>query len=353
MRVMMVGTDLSNKGGIASVVRTYFDAGLAQRLGIRYYPTHIDGTKVQKLLFYLKGVLRIFCHLAAFEVVHVHMSYHWSFRRLCPVVFGAKLLGKYSIIHLHGGRFGDYYRKASTLERFLIEKAFGAAQKVVVLSADWRHMVRAFCPIAKSVVIPNCTAIPDLSEEIVAAKCDSPRIILFLGRLSQAKGIYDLIAATAGLNREHGSFMVLICGDGEIEKARKRIEAHDLEAIMKLPGWIGADTKKELLQQAYMVVLPSYVEALPMSLIEAMATATPVVTTPVGGIPDLVEDGREGLMVAPGDVAGLQAAMGRLLTDRDLWVKMSRASRRKIESGYTLETLATKLEELYRGAGPG
>ena len=91
---MMVGTALGNKGGIESVVRGYFNAGITDRLCIHYYPTHCDGMRVEKILFYFKGFIRILTNMRRYRIVHVHTASMWSFRRLFPVI----LLGKMFIM---------------------------------------------------------------------------------------------------------------------------------------------------------------------------------------------------------------------------------------------------------------
>ena len=80
-RIMMIGTDLNTKGGISSVVRGYFDAGITDRLGIHYYPTHCDGSKFRKIIFYIKGLFKIVISMPRYSIVHIHTASWWSFRR--------------------------------------------------------------------------------------------------------------------------------------------------------------------------------------------------------------------------------------------------------------------------------
>ena len=85
-KIMMIGTDLSAKGGVTSVIRGYFDSGSIESLGIRYYATYRDGTKADKILFYIKNLIKIIFDLPKNTIVHIHVSSWWSFRRIFPVI---------------------------------------------------------------------------------------------------------------------------------------------------------------------------------------------------------------------------------------------------------------------------
>jgi glycosyltransferase involved in cell wall biosynthesis len=98
-------------------------------------------------------------------------------------------------------------------------------------------------------------------------------------------------------------------------------------------------------------VLPSYAEGLPMSLLEAMAAGCPVVATRVGGIPDLVTDGVDGLLIPPGDPHALAAALQRILRDPVFAQQLGNAARQTIANRYTAERSLERLEQLYAGLG--
>jgi glycosyltransferase involved in cell wall biosynthesis len=97
--------------------------------------------------------------------------------------------------------------------------------------------------------------------------------------------------------------------------------------------------------------MPSYYEGLPMSILEAMAASTPVISTSVGGIPEAVENGTEGLLVKPGDISALANSINILLSDAETWEKMSRAGRKKIEAMFSLKHNLSQLEKLYAEMG--
>ncbi|MGH8327317.1 MAG: glycosyltransferase family 4 protein, partial [Steroidobacteraceae bacterium] len=117
------------------------------------------------------------------------------------------------------------------------------------------------------------------------------------------------------------------------------------------PGWLDQDRKSAELAAATAFVLPSYAEALPMALLEAMSWRLPVIATPVGGIPQVIEHEANGLLVTPGDIEGTAAAMARLMRESALASRLGAAARRTIEESYSLDTSIKRLLEIYRGFG--
>src|SRR2546423_244617 len=115
-----------------------------------------------------------------------------------------------------------------------------------------------------------------------------------------------------------------------------------LDGSVELPGAVGQDSIRGFYERADLFCLPSFIEGLPVVLIEAMAMRLPVVATRVGGIPELVEDGTEGLLVAPGRADELAAAIARLARDPDLRVQMGEAGRRKVEMEFDVERSAPR-----------
>src|SRR5437763_291119 len=143
-----------------------------------------------------------------------------------------------------------------------------------------------------------------------------PNLALFLGHLEAAKGIYDLLDALAGVRSAVPDVRLACAGDGDRIGVARYAENLGIAEAVKFTGWVGPSGKRALLEHAAVFALPSYEEALPVSLIEAMSAGVPVVATPVGGIPEVVADNTSGFLVAPGDKGALERARRRLLVDR-------------------------------------
>jgi glycogen(starch) synthase len=175
--------------------------------------------------------------------------------------------------------------------------------------------------------------------------------VLFVGRLAPQKGVGTLVAA-AGL-LEDPSAQVLLVGDGPerkaLERESKRIGYADRVHFM---GFVAHERLPAVLAHADLLVLPSIYEELGTVLLEAMQAGLPIVASKTGGIPDVIEDGVNGLLVPPGNPGALARAIDRLLADRDLARRLSEEARQRAKD-YDWEVLAERVLRVYQGVTGG
>jgi len=169
--------------------------------------------------------------------------------------------------------------------------------------------------------------------------------ILFLGRLGKRKGIYDLIDAAKHLKSRN--IEIDLFGDGNLEEFKKLIEDNNLQEKVKIMGWISGEKKDEVLRNSDIFILPSYSEGLPMSILEAMAVGLPVISTPVGGIPEAVEDGINGFLVKAGDCVELTKKIDLLADDRALREEMGEQGYRIAKEKFDIKIIIKNLQEIY------
>jgi glycosyltransferase involved in cell wall biosynthesis len=349
-RVVMIGTAIDTQGGVSTVVGVLKGAGLFDRCGLLYIPTHRDGGAGAKLAALASAWLRYMGLLLAGKValVHAHTASRASFWRKSLFILPAFLARVPVILHLHGAEFQVFYGKeCSAWARRFVRWVFQRVSQVVVLSGSWESWVRASFPAAKVRVIANPILVPELATKTER----SPRTLLFLGRLGKRKGVYDLLRAVAGLKSAYPDLRVLLGGDGELDAVRAEASALGIGGQVELLGWVKGADKARLLNEASVYVLPSYNEGLPMSVLEAMAHGLPVVSTPVGGIPEAVRDGVEGFLVTPGDVEGLVDRIGRLLADPALRERMGDAARARAEAAFGAPGIVERWVALYGELG--
>jgi colanic acid/amylovoran biosynthesis glycosyltransferase len=178
------------------------------------------------------------------------------------------------------------------------------------------------------------------------------RQIVCLGRLCPQKGQVHIPEAVAALKHEFPDLQVLLVGDGESRAAvEAEIARHGVGEQVRILGWMANDKACALVAASRGLLLPSYAEGLPVVLMEAMALERPVVTTTVAGIPELVQPGENGWLVAPGDVPALARALGELLrcTPEQL-AAMGRAARRRALEQHDILTEAGKLQRRFAEA---
>jgi glycosyltransferase involved in cell wall biosynthesis len=351
MRVLMVGTSLDAPGGVASVLRTWREAGLFERMGVRYVATNTGRGAVAKLGSALRawGACAAALLLGRAELVHVHTSSYSSFRRKTPVLALALLSGRPLVVSLHGGGFREFYAARGALGQAWIRLVMRRAERFVVLTESWRRWALSVEPRARVVVIPNTVRLAGAGRPAAEVAAHGERTpLLFLGRLEAAKGVFVLAQA---LGRAHaaGARWTLVCGGtGDETALREALRASGVpEGSVQLPGWVDGEAKHALLQRAGVLVLPSLIENMPVSLLEAFAHGKPVIASSVGGIPDMVDSGVEGTLVPPSDVDALAAALVDAWQHPDDWRRRGEAARERFQREFACDAVIARVEALY------
>lgn len=178
--------------------------------------------------------------------------------------------------------------------------------------------------------------------------------VMFVGRLDAVKGVPLLLEAVARVRAAHPEVRLSIVGDGP-HRAALEAQARDLgldpDAVFL--GYRPQDEVAALLEEADMLVLPSFAEGVPVVLMEAMASRIPVIASQVAGVGELVEDGRSGFIIPPGDVDTLTARLDRLLADPDLCRRLGAAGRAQVEAEFDIAREGAWLAQLFAGQQAG
>lgn len=177
---------------------------------------------------------------------------------------------------------------------------------------------------------------------------DDEVVVGTVARLAEdRKGIDEFLEMSAGLAAGHPACRFWIAGDGPL---RGRLEARATSlGVADRVRFLGErDDVADVLAALDVFVMPSWWESGPLTLLEAMAVARPVVTTSVGIAPDAVTDGHDGLIVPPRDVAALTAAVDRLLSDADLAERLAEEAGRTAERSFSIDLMVDRTLDLYR-----
>ena len=253
---------------------------------------------------------------------------------------------------------GGWWRRRlrAFYDRLLAGPTLAGASRLVVQTREEERLVRELgVPLPPLTIVPPgyspLPAPPEAPNAFARAYGVDGPFLLFVGRLASNKGLLRLVEAFAPLaRRDPRATLVLVGEDGGMGAAvDRKVGELDLKGRARRLGHV-ADER--LLAAAYRearaLVLPSDYEAFGLVLLEAMAQGTPVVASSVGGIPELVEDGRTGLLVAPGSTAALAEALARLWDDRELGRSLGEAGRTTVVPRYTWEAVAEAIERVYR-----
>jgi len=201
--------------------------------------------------------------------------------------------------------------------------AYRHAARVLTVTDLERASLARFAPPERMVTIPNGL---DLAAWRPPRGASRP-YVLYAGRLASNKGLARLLSAWALVAPKHPGVDLVLTGRDWGEEARLRAQAARLGLAprVRFVGHLPDAEYRETMAHARVLVLPSEWEAFGIVLLEAMACGVPCVATRVGGVPEVLEDGREGLLVEPGDEAALAIALDRLLADEGLRAKLGEA----------------------------
>lgn len=344
--IVMIGTSPDTQGGISAVINAYRSAGLFERWPIVHLHSHVDGPSWRKLAVALAATVRFAGLLLARRVclAHLHVASNASFWRKTIFVALARLAACPVVFHLHGGGFIDFYEKESgLLARRLIRIVLNSADCIVVVTSHWADELSRITTNRKIVVIPNPAPMP---KTTLTAQRKNEQL-LYLGRLCATKGTDDLLEAFVLVKHRFPAAALVLGGDGDRERLRSKARSLGISASVHMVGWITGKAKETLLVESSIFVLPSYVEGLPMGVLEAMSYGLPVVATRVGGLADVIEHGVDGVLVSPGRVDELALAISQLLLDATLRNRIAaRAQGKCVERFAPLRVLA-EVEALY------
>jgi len=317
-------------------------------LSIRRFPA-VDLTGLVGVQFVLpcgllRGILRQAREFKP-DVIHAHNLF---FRTTEAVAMLHRFLKVPLVITLHLGALEGSERLLSTLVR-LYEGTMGryilrASDAVTgVSSAVAQHGGHISGAKSRIRVIPNGV---DTAAFRPGQAPEKPEVV-FVGRLVPNKGPVTLVRAAARVNRRYPEARFTLVGDGPQRQRLEREAAHlGVAGTVRFTGV--RDDVPEILRQATIFVRPSTLEGLPLTVLEAMACALPVIATPVGGTPEIVHHGEQGLLVPVADETALATAILKLLDDPAAAVEMGRRGRETVVHGYGWENVVARTEEVYR-----
>ena len=348
MKVIVVGPDgHKTRGGIASVIcGMQEDCWLTEQANMDFFSSYHEGNAVKKIIYAVRRIAIFWFVVRKNDVVHIHMSIKGSAERKQVYANIARKYGKKVVIHIHGSSFMDYYQRLPDKKQKKLQACLKNADCVLALSPQWKEKLERTVGLQNCVVLLNGISLKKFPVEMKPyweRKVD----LLFLGRLGVRKGTDDTLDALERLHNEGQEFRCVMAGDGPLEEYSAKIKQKGLTGQVELAGWVDGKKMFDLLQDSKILLLPSYHEGLPMSILEAMASEEAVVSTPVGGIPEAVKAGESGILITPGDTEALYNALRELLEDTQRAEQMGRCGRKIVEEKYDLEKLHRQLYAEY------
>lgn len=298
------------------------------------------GSRPYKLFIAILALVKEFLLLTfdkKIKIVHVHTPSDIGFTRSSYYIYLAKIFHKKVIIHIHSGRFNDYYLR----NKKYVEQVFSKCDVIVALTKEIKNFYETM-GCTNVALINNIIEMP--TEKNVGYE-DNVIHFLFLGSITEQKGIYDLVDVLSKHKQEfEGKLMFHVGGNKEVNKFLHIIEMEKLNSLIKYEGWLFGERKIEMLNKCNVFILPSHTEGLPISILEALSYGKYVVATEVGGIPEIINN-VNGVMFKPMDEDALYKVLLGLSQKGLSFVDNNAIKKTVLE--YMPESVGKQLSDLY------
>ena len=332
---------------MASVLRTLLHSPLASDYALTMIVSWRDVSLRARLRLFASALVALsrFCLAPGTRIVHVHTTVRGSLYRKAAVVVLAKALRRPVILHVHSG-VGDivaFHARLGRVRRALLRHAIVRADRVLSVSAAGASEIERRFGRAGIEIVPNAAPVVEAGEHDGGGE---PVQALFLGGFDNpVKGGRVLLEAMPAILAEPGPApLVLIAGPGDPPAGADRVLQGD---GVRWEGWLDGDQKARAMSRSEIFLLPSTSEGLPVALLEAMAHGRAVVASRVGGIPEVVTDDADGVLVPPGDPGRLAKAVRALAGDPERRARLGQAARERARR-LNDEEVSGRLHTIYR-----
>lgn len=280
--------------------------------------------------------------------VHVNMAERLSLFRKGAVVVACRAVGVPVVLHLHAAQLHQFYHSLPRPLQALTRWVFSLPASCVVLGTAARRFVIEELGVAEERVDIVINGVPEPTHARRIATDDGVQRVLFLGNLSERKGVSDLLQALALPGLDTARLEVTIAGGGDVQAYEGKARALGIDGFVRFAGWSDQQQVARLMARTDVLVLPSYDEGLPLVILEALANGVAVVCTPVGEIPSVLEDGVNACFVQPGDVAGIAAALQQVLQQPELRSSLESNGRALYEQKFSMARFFSSVAHIHQ-----
>jgi len=346
-------------GGIENVVDTLVKSSLKCHYNFIIIDTYRIPNRsrplIHKVLFAFKIVF--FCRkyflVIKPDIVHIHFCSHIDFFKHSICLFVAKTFGFKTIFHLHGGSFAYIYSNYPVIIQKFVKYIFRLPDYVIALSHYWAKFISSFTNGDHIKILHNpidCNKFEIQTNERLSDNI--PKRILLLGRIGRHKGHYEAIKSLPYILNHFPDVMMLFAGKedghGEIYKLTQLANNLGVSSQVEFLGPVTGPSKIHLLKNVDIMILPSYGENMPLSIMEGMAAKIPIVASNVGAIPEMLENGKLGILIHPGNPIVLAESINKLFYNSSMAHSFAASGHKKARALYDIEKIAIQLDKLYK-----
>ena len=355
----IIATSVPEEAGGGIVSLHLMLSGINNRFELILFPASSPKPYAEKILPIIARLVKKYTefyqclkHNSDVRIVHINTSPDKKgLMRDVVFVILSKVLKRKVVFQIHGG-YGDY--KLTYLVSKIAKAAMLKCDAILIFSISELNKISEIVGTKpKKVVLSNAVKVSDFSDrescfrrDLLINDCD--KVILFLGRLVVGKGVYELIAAIVLILPKFKTVTFVIAGDGpEKSNMMDLCNTTGIGEHVRFPGYLSYENVIAAFAAADIFVLPSYSEAMPMTILQALASGVSIVATSVGAIPEILQDGINGFLIQPKNVQQLVDKILELLGNDGLRNQIENTNFELAKNKYDLHTLIEKLSRLY------
>lgn len=341
VKVYNFGPSIYLKGGIATVIKQIYDS---KKINKEFKIYNIATIYNNKIKDFLKAIIKAM-FISEGSIAHIHMASSGSFYRKAIVTYILRNRCKI-IIHIHGGNFYWFYVKSNFFMKIIIEKVLDLADYIVTVSNSLAVDVKKINISNKDIkVIYNSIKKPSNNIDFI----NKENKLIFMGKIEEYKGIYDILQAIKNIKDELeiDGWKLLIAGDGEADEIKRLIKEYKIGNVVEVLGWIDEKCKKEVLDKTKILIMPSYIESFGISCVEAMSYGNSVIVSNVGGLPEIVDNNINGIIISPGDIEALENSILALIKNENTMINYYKNNIKKSKKFYE-KNMINEILELYK-----
>jgi len=310
MKVLMTGVDKNRLGGMWTVANNYISSKeYNEAVDLTYIATSTNGNIIKRIILMLIAFIKVRAKLSTnkYDLVHIHMAEKGSVFRARIITKIAKKYKTKVLIHMHAGPFINWYSSLNKKKQKQVMELLELSDKVIVLGKYWKDSLSKIVEKKKIEVLYNGIAVPNNNNYNINGK-----FITYMGVLKKEKGIYDLIDAIDLIDQDiDNNIKVKLCGIDLEGNVKEYIENKKSKDRFELTGWVNEKERDYIYRNTILNILPSYYEALSMTVIESAANGIPIITTNISTMNEILDN--KDLLVEPGDVKMLSKLIKKII----------------------------------------
>ena len=335
----------SAPGGIATASNAII-SGFSRSSDIAISPivNFKEGTTAVKLSKALGAIWNVVRNHRGIDIVHIQVAHGLSIERDLPLALVARAMKMPVVTYFHGAGQREDFENGSLIHRLAYRLLLRCGTNIFLgpNSLNFFRQVDKKCSVR---VIPNGVA---LSSEHASPFPTGIPTIIFVGRLGERKGTDDLLSAIEILAKRGLSFRAIILGDGEVDAIQQRVESNvQLSEVVEILGWKDHQATLEFIRQAWVLVLPSYAEGLPLAVLEAMACGRAVIVSSVGEVDSVINDRETGFLIEAGNISQLADVIEEATADPDRLRTMGELAFDIVREKFSTDVMLKLLRETY------